>query len=54
MNADYYKHALFRNSIIDEKNIKEPAKRMADLYKNAISLDDVSSATEAQAAKTLN
>lgn len=56
MNADYYKHALFRNSIIDEKNIKEPAKRMADLYKNAISLDDaaVSSATEEQAAKTLN
>lgn len=56
MSADYYKHALFRNSWIDEKNIKEPVRKMTELYQKEIALNPeaLSTATPEQAAKTLN
>lgn len=54
MSADYYKHALFRNSWIDEKNIKEPIRKVAELYQKEIGLEAASTATPAEAAKTLN
>lgn len=54
MSADYYKHALFRNSWIDEKNIKEPVKKVADLYQQKIALEGATVGTAKEAAETLN
>ena len=56
MSADYYKHALFRNSWIDEKNIKEPTQKLINMYQEAIAKDpELAIATsEKAAAKTLN
>ena len=56
MSADYYKHALFRNTMIDEQSTKAAAQRLSELYKSEIAIDPkaLGSATKEEAAKTTN
>lgn len=56
MSADYYKHALFRNSWIDEKAISEPTKAVVKDFQEAINKEGVALGvqTPEAAAKTFN
>lgn len=56
MSADYYKHALFRDSWIDEESVKGSAKKLMDTYAEVIAKDPtaLNTATTEGAAKTAN
>ena len=56
MDAAYYKHALFRNSPIDEESIKEPTNKLIKLYQETIAKDPTALGvgTPEEAIKTMN
>lgn len=56
MDAAYYKHALFRDSPIDEESIKGPTQKLIKLVNEAIAKDPeaLASATPEEAIKTMN
>lgn len=56
MDAAYYKHALFRNTPIDEESIKEPANKLVKLYQETIAKDPTALGvgTSEEAIKTMN
>lgn len=55
MNANYYKHALFKDSWVDEESVKGAARKLSDLYKAEIAINpEITAPTKEAAAKTTN